>query len=177
MLTEQALGVRFHLCRHLERLCLCRVRHRRLCPTDRGLRASRTASAGFVLDALEQALHARRPVHGGLVHHSVHRVPPQAADPVTATALAQTDPTAAFECPSQPPRPGCCDDRLNPPSTSLDQIQRAARRVRHRAFGRQCGRFLRQSMDASRRKGICWGRRLGCTNLSGLLLERSRSGP
>ena len=32
---------------------------------------SRTAHAGFVLDALEQALHDRRPVHrGGLVHHS-----------------------------------------------------------------------------------------------------------
>jgi transposase InsO family protein len=35
-----------------------------------GWRASRTASAGFVLDALEQALHARRPVEGGLIHHS-----------------------------------------------------------------------------------------------------------
>lgn len=35
-----------------------------------GWRASRTATAGFVLDALEQALHARRPVDGGLVHHS-----------------------------------------------------------------------------------------------------------
>ena len=32
---------------------------------------SRTAHAGFVLDALEQALHDRRPLHrGGLVHHS-----------------------------------------------------------------------------------------------------------
>ena len=36
-----------------------------------GWRVSRTAHAGFVLDALEQALQARRPVHGaGLVHHS-----------------------------------------------------------------------------------------------------------
>ena len=35
-----------------------------------GWRASRTASASFVLDALEQALHARRPVEGGLVHYS-----------------------------------------------------------------------------------------------------------
>ena len=36
-----------------------------------GWRASRTAHASFVLDALEQALHERRPVHrGGLVHHS-----------------------------------------------------------------------------------------------------------
>jgi len=36
-----------------------------------GWRVSRTAHASFVLDALEQALHARRPVAGdGLVHHS-----------------------------------------------------------------------------------------------------------
>jgi putative transposase len=36
-----------------------------------GWRASRTAHAGFVLDALEQALHDRWPLHHGrLVHHS-----------------------------------------------------------------------------------------------------------
>jgi transposase InsO family protein len=35
-----------------------------------GWRASRTATAGFVLDALDQALHARRPLAGGLIHHS-----------------------------------------------------------------------------------------------------------
>ena len=36
-----------------------------------GWRVSRTAHAGFVLDALEQALHDRRPAHsGGLIHHS-----------------------------------------------------------------------------------------------------------
>ncbi|MFG1374316.1 IS3 family transposase [Xanthobacter oligotrophicus] len=36
-----------------------------------GWRVSRTAHASFVLDALEQALHERRPAHrGGLVHHS-----------------------------------------------------------------------------------------------------------
>ncbi|WP_137803709.1 IS3 family transposase [Caulobacter sp. 3R27C2-B] len=36
-----------------------------------GWRVSRTAHASFVLDALEQALHERRPQHrGGLVHHS-----------------------------------------------------------------------------------------------------------
>jgi putative transposase len=36
-----------------------------------GWRVSRTAHAGFVLDALEQALHDRRPLHGGgLIHHS-----------------------------------------------------------------------------------------------------------
>ena len=36
-----------------------------------GWRASRTAHATFVLDALDQALHARRPAPGdGLIHHS-----------------------------------------------------------------------------------------------------------
>jgi putative transposase len=35
-----------------------------------GWRVSRTAQADFVLDALEQALHDRRPVKGGLIHHS-----------------------------------------------------------------------------------------------------------
>jgi len=36
-----------------------------------GWRVSRTAHTSFVLDALEQAIHDRRPVHrGGLVHHS-----------------------------------------------------------------------------------------------------------
>ena len=36
-----------------------------------GWRVSRTAHASFVLDALEQALHERRPAYrGGLVHHS-----------------------------------------------------------------------------------------------------------
>lgn len=35
-----------------------------------GWRVSRAASAGFVLDALEQAIHDRRPVKGGLTHHS-----------------------------------------------------------------------------------------------------------
>ncbi len=36
-----------------------------------GWRASKTAHTSFVLDALEQAIHERRPTHrGGLVHHS-----------------------------------------------------------------------------------------------------------
>jgi putative transposase len=36
-----------------------------------GWRVSRTAHTAFVLDALEQALHERRPVHrAGLIHHS-----------------------------------------------------------------------------------------------------------
>jgi putative transposase len=35
-----------------------------------GWRVSRSAQAGFVLDALDQALHERRPFRGGLIHHS-----------------------------------------------------------------------------------------------------------
>lgn len=36
-----------------------------------GWRASKTAHASFVLDALEQAIHNRRPAHlGSLIHHS-----------------------------------------------------------------------------------------------------------
>jgi putative transposase len=35
-----------------------------------GWRVSHSVATGFVLDALEQALHARHPVEGGLVHHS-----------------------------------------------------------------------------------------------------------
>ena len=35
-----------------------------------GWRVSRTAHAGFVLDALEQAIHDRKPVDNSLVHHS-----------------------------------------------------------------------------------------------------------
>lgn len=35
-----------------------------------GWRVSRSAEAGFVLDALEQALHERRPFRGNIIHHS-----------------------------------------------------------------------------------------------------------
>jgi putative transposase len=38
--------------------------------SQNGWRASRTAHAGFVLDALDQALYDRQPVRGGLIHHS-----------------------------------------------------------------------------------------------------------
>ena len=52
-----------------------------------GWRASRTAHATFVLDALEQALHERRPAHGGgLVHHS-DRGSPIPVDKIHGTAV------------------------------------------------------------------------------------------
>lgn len=68
--AECSLALRLHLCRDPDRLRLCLVID---CNARRivGWRASRTARAGFVLDALEQALHDWRPVHRGrLVHHS-----------------------------------------------------------------------------------------------------------
>ena len=38
---------------------------------ERAVRLSRTAHATFVLDALEQAIHAKKPARrSGLVHHS-----------------------------------------------------------------------------------------------------------
>jgi putative transposase len=65
------LWVSDRLRRDLDGLRLCRLRHRHLCSRIVGWRVSRTAQASFVLDAPEQALHDRRPIHrGGLVHHS-----------------------------------------------------------------------------------------------------------
>lgn len=65
------MGVGFYLCLNLGGVRICGVRDRRLCTLIVGWRVSRTAHASFVLDALEQALHDRRPVHrGGLIHHS-----------------------------------------------------------------------------------------------------------
>ena len=69
--AEHALGIGLHLCLHLDRLRLCRLLIDAYARRIVGWRVSRTAHAGFVLDALEQALHERRPVHrAGLIHHS-----------------------------------------------------------------------------------------------------------
>src|SRR4051812_40329497 len=38
-----------------------------------------------------------------------------AVGPATTTAAVQIDPSVAFECTSQSPGKGCCDERLNPP--------------------------------------------------------------
>jgi transposase InsO family protein len=78
-----ALGQRLHLRRHLEGLRPRRLRRGRLRPGSArprtgggsrltvGWRVSRAATAGFVLDALEQAIHQRRPAKSaGLVAHS-----------------------------------------------------------------------------------------------------------
>ena len=52
-------------------------------------------------------------------------------------APVQIDPIAAFECSSQPPSSGCCDDRLNPPN------------IPSVAFGKRCGEAgVRPSMGS-----------------------------
>ena len=69
--VRRALGLRLHLCGNLGWLRVRRLRHRRLCTAHRRLAGITDRAASFVLDALEQALHDRRPLHrGGLVHHS-----------------------------------------------------------------------------------------------------------
>jgi len=68
---ECPVGVRLYLRRDVGWLCLCRLVIDAFARRIVGWRVSRTAHAGFVLDALEQVLHERRPVRGGgLVHHS-----------------------------------------------------------------------------------------------------------
>ena len=77
-----------------------------------GWRASRTAHAGFVLDALEQALHDRRPVHrGGLVHHS------------------DRGSQGEFNRSSQHPEIGGCDDGLQTRLGSMHKKEVACARA------------------------------------------------
>lgn len=45
--AEQAVGVGFHLRRHLERVRPCRLRHRLLCPQDRRLARQRIGTCGL----------------------------------------------------------------------------------------------------------------------------------
>src|SRR5689334_13858833 len=54
---------------------------------DMRWRVSRTAHADFVLDALEQALHDRRPTKGGLIHHSDRQDLPTAVQREAARAF------------------------------------------------------------------------------------------
>ena len=81
--TKCAVGERLHLCRDVAGVCVCGRATIVLGPmADKvllidvfarrivGWRVSRTATAGFVLDALEQAIHQRRPAQDQLVHHS-----------------------------------------------------------------------------------------------------------
>ena len=69
--AEHAVGVGLHLRRDLGGFVYVAFVIDTYARRIVGWRASRTAHASFVLDALEQALHDRRPAHrGGLIHHS-----------------------------------------------------------------------------------------------------------
>lgn len=69
--TKYAVGQRLHICLNMAGLRLRRLRDRHLRNRIVGWKASQSAKTDFVLDALEQALYARRPAHqGGLIHHS-----------------------------------------------------------------------------------------------------------
>jgi putative transposase len=69
--AKRAVGFGFYLRRDLGGVRLRRLCHRYLRPAHRRLACVTDAHTSFVLDALEQALHERRPIHrAGLVHHS-----------------------------------------------------------------------------------------------------------
>jgi putative transposase len=78
-----------------------------------GWRVSRTANAGFVLDALEQALHDRRPVRGGgLVHHSDRGVQYVSIKYTGRLAEAGVEPAASATASTTPwPRPSTASTR------------------------------------------------------------------
>jgi hypothetical protein len=70
---QYAWGIGLRLCRDMG-LRLCRLRDDVHFRYIAGCRVSRTAHATVALDALEQAIHERRPVHrGGLFHHRDRR--------------------------------------------------------------------------------------------------------
>ena len=105
-----------------------------------GWRVSRTAHAGFVLDALEQALHDRRPVQGGgLVHHSDRGVQYVSIHYTERLAEAGIEPSvgsvgdsydnALAETINRP-----LQDRGDPPARALALA--GSRRVRHPGMGR-----------------------------------------
>ena len=63
--SESAVGRGYYLCRNVDGVCLCGFYNRCFCPVSWSLRTD------LVLDALEQALWARRKIEG-LIHHSDH---------------------------------------------------------------------------------------------------------
>lgn len=105
-----------------------------LCLTCSGCR---TAHASFVLDALEQAIHERRPVHrGGLVRHSDrgsqylsirYSERPGSNHRSAASATAMTTPWPRRSTDSTKPR-------FHPPARTMAVVR--SRRIRHARMGR-----------------------------------------
>ena len=104
-----------------------------------GWRVSRTAHASFVLDALEQAIHARKPAKGsGLVHHSVRGVQSLSIKYSGRLAEAGIDPSVggvgdsydnALAETIQPTLQG----RGDPPAQPVEIVR--GRRIRHPRMG------------------------------------------
>jgi len=104
-----------------------------------GWRVSGRTKAGFVLDALEQALHARRRAESGLIHHSDQRGPVR-LDQVPRAPCRGGDRTLRRKCRGQPrQRAGRDDqrplqDRGHSPARAMALPR--GRRVRHARMGR-----------------------------------------
>ena len=108
-----------------------------------GWRVSTSAHAGFVLDALEQAVHERRPAKGmGLVHHSdrgsqylsiryTERLAEAGIEPSVGSvgdsydnALAETiNHSGAYAAPLGPRSPSYVQGRGHPPTRTLAQLR------------------------------------------------------
>ena len=68
--TEPVVDRRHHLRRHVVRVRLHGVRHRRVLPAHRRLAGRHHVRTDLALDALEMAIWSRQPNLDGLVHHS-----------------------------------------------------------------------------------------------------------
>jgi len=89
---------------------------------------SRTAHAGFVLDALEQALHERRPARGGgLVHHSDRGVQYVSIRYTERTfmASAQDKPSRLAEAGIEPSVGGVGDSHDNALAETINGLYKA----------------------------------------------------
>ena len=152
-----------------------------------GWRVSRTAHAGFVLDALEQALHDRRPVRGGgLVHHSdrgVQYVSIKYTERLIEAGLVPSVGSVGHSTTTRSPRRSTASTRPRS-STGAGRGGLRGRRVRHPRMGR----LVQQSPPAranrkypsrrSRSALLCPGRhpRHSCvTQTNGLRQSRSAS--
>ena len=104
-----------------------------------GWRVSRSAHAGFVLDALEQALHVRRPVSGsGLVHHS---------DRGVQSGLKRS---------SQQPDQGGCDEDSEAAFKYSWAGAIAVARSTFRGRTRQAAKVLGSNSGRLRERGCCF---------------------
>jgi len=100
-----------------------------------GWRASRTANASFVLDALEQAIHARRPeAGGGLVHHSDRGSQYLSIKYTERLADAGLEPSVGSVGDSYDKSPSARTNRKHPTSRSREELLCSIDRKRYRSI-------------------------------------------